>query len=317
MTTLREFQPQTDDFREQVLRGLRRPQKEVPSKFLYDERGSQLFDRICELNDYYPTRTESAIMREHASDMAALLGERCLLIEYGSGSSIKTRILLEHLRDPAGYVPVDISKEHLLSSARELARSYPQIPILPVCADYTDTYEVPRPEGTVSRSAVYFPGSTIGNFIRSEAVLFLKHIAEVCGSRGALLIGIDLIKDKGTLERAYDDSEGVTAEFTFNLLERINRELDGDFQRKHFEYQALYNESHARVEMYLVSRVEQRVRIGDAEIHLEEGERISTEYSHKFSLESFRELAEAVGFEVQRCWLDPDRLFSVQYLTIA
>jgi dimethylhistidine N-methyltransferase len=316
VTTLREFQPQTDDFREQILRGLRRPQKEVPSKFLYDERGSQLFERICELDEYYLTRTESAIMREHASDMAALLGERCLLIEYGSGSSTKTRTLLEHLRNPAGYVPVDISKEHLLSSARELARSYPQIPILPVCADYTDTYEVPQPEGTVSRWAVYFPGSTIGNFRRSEAVLFLQHIAEVCGSGGALLIGIDLIKDKGTLERAYDDSEGVTAEFMFNLLDRINRELDGDFQRKHFEYQALYDESHARVEMYLVSLVEQRVRIGDAEIQLEEGERIHTEYSHKYSLESFQELAEVAGFEVQRSWLDPDRLFSVQYLTI-
>jgi len=317
MTMLQEFQPDDDEFREQVLRGLRCSQKAIPCKFLYDERGSQLFERICELDEYYPTRTELAIMRGNASEIVALLGKRCLLIEYGSGSSIKTRVLLDHLTDPAGYVPVDISREHLLQSARALAQRYPGLQVLPVCADYTASYEIPRCRGKVDRRVVYFPGSTIGNFSVLEAAGFLQHVAKVCGHGGALLIGVDLIKDRATLEAAYNDREGVTAQFMFNLLERINRELDGDFRRERFGYQALYDEDLARVEMYLVSLEAQRVRIGDAEIRLEEGERIHIEYSHKYSFESFRALAAGADLEVGRIWTDPQNLFSVQYLTIA
>jgi dimethylhistidine N-methyltransferase len=314
--TLREFQPETESVYEQILRGLCRPQKEIPCKFLYDERGSRLFEQICELDEYYLTRTELAITREHAAEMASLLGERCLLIEYGSGSSLKTRILLEHLREPAAYVPVDISKEHLQRSAQELVARYPKLSVLPVCADYTADYELPRSESCPSRRAVYFPGSTIGNFTASEAEFFLKHIASLCGAGGALLIGVDLVKARKTLERAYDDSEGVTAEFMFNLLQRINRELDADFRRERFRYHAFYNEGRARIEMYLVSLGAQRVRIGETEIHLAEGEPIRTEYSHKFSLEGFRELAAGAGLEVRRVWTDPQKLFSVQYLTV-
>ena len=317
MTTLREFQPDHEDFREQVLQGLRRPEKAIPCKFLYDERGSELFERICQLDEYYPTRTELAIMREHVGEMARLLGERCLLIEYGSGSSTKTRILLDCLRDPAAYVPVDISREHLLQSTQALVKRYPDLQVLPICADYTAEYEIPRCDGEVSRRVVYFPGSTIGNFSVVEASGFLRHVTKICDRGGALLIGVDLIKDRATLEAAYDDSRGVTALFMFNLLHRINRELDGDFQPERFRYHAFFNDELARIEMYLVSLETQRVRIGEAEIQLQEGERIHTEYSHKYSLESFAELAATADLRVERVWTDPEKLFSIQYLAVA
>ena len=317
MTTLREFQPDHDEFREQLLEGLRRPEKAMPCKFLYDERGSELFERICELEEYYLTRTELAIMHEYAAEMARQLGRRCLLIEYGSGSSIKTRILLDHLRDPAAYVPVDISKEHLRRSSQALVERYPDLQVLPVCADYTAEYEIPHFGGEVSRRVVYFPGSTIGNFSASEATGFLRHVTKVCGRGGALLIGVDLIKDRATLEAAYDDRQGVTAEFMFNLLRRINRELDGDFRPERFRYHSFFNEELARIEMYLVSLEAQRVRIGEVEIQFQQGERIHTEYSHKYSLESFRELASAADLRVERVWTDPEELFSLQYLVVA
>ena len=317
MTMLHDFQPDPSEFREQVLQGLGRPEKEIPCKFLYDERGSELFERICELDEYYLTRTELKLTCEHAQEMARLLGRRCLLIEYGSGSSTKTRILLDHLSDPAAYVPVDISKDHLWQSSQALAERYPDLKVLPVCADYTAEYELPRFPGEVSRRVVYFPGSTIGNFSASEATGFLQHVSKVCGRGGALLIGVDLIKDRATLEAAYDDSQGVTAEFMFNLLQRINRELDGDFQPERFRYHAFFNEEFARIEMYLVSLEAQRVRIGEVEIALAEGEQIHTEHSHKYSLESFGELAAAADLRAERVWIDPEKLFSLQYLVVA
>src|SRR5262245_5175210 len=209
-TTSYDLAPQAS-IRDEVLHGLRRRPKELPPKLFYDERGSQLFDQICELEEYYPTRTEMAIMRIHALEMAALIGQDCLLVEYGSGSSLKTRILIDHLAAPAGYVPIDISREHLLRSAERLGMNYPDIQILPVWADYTAGITLPRPARRVALAVAYFPGSTIGNSHPSEAARLLRQIAELVGPGGGLLIGVDLRKDRATLELAYNDCAGVTA----------------------------------------------------------------------------------------------------------
>ena len=311
---IQDFAPEPADFRADLLAGLRAERKSIPCKYFYDERGSQLFERICELEEYYPTRTELAITREHADEMAACLGPRRLLIEYGSGSSAKTRILLDRMEDPAGYVPIDISREHLEHAARDLDRAYPDLEVLPVCADYTGDYALPEPSGPVRSAAVYFPGSTIGNFAPRAARDFLSHIGEVCGQGGGLLIGVDLKKDRAVLERAYDDAEGVTAAFNKNLLRRANREAGADFELGAFQHVAVYDDVAGRVEMHLESTRDQRVRIGTDAVFLAKGERIHTEDSYKYDLEGFAALADAAGFSVHSVWTDPERLFSVQYL---
>ncbi len=219
--------PTSAQFRRDVLNGLRAGWKSLPCKYFYDERGSRIFDEICRLPEYYPTRTESAIMQEQGAEMGRALGPGVVLVEYGSGSSLKTRILLSHLENAAAYVPLDISGEHLRRSAQNLAAQFPALPVLPLCADYTRPFHLPEIAG--APKAVYFPGSTIGNFAPDEAALFLRGIAEVVGPGGAVLIGVDLAKSAAILEPAYNDSQGVTAAFNLNLLERINRELDGDF----------------------------------------------------------------------------------------
>jgi len=308
-----DSRPKSDGFRDEVLRGLRQQQKEIPSKYFYDERGSRLFDRICELEDYYPTRTEAAIMREHVAEMAELLGPSCLLIEYGSGSSTKTRILLDHLREPAAYVPVDISCEHLLRAAADLRQVYPGLRVLPVCADYTAHFELPDRDGAVARTAVYFPGSTVGNFHPEQAREFLRHVVDVAGPGGALLIGVDLKKDPRILERAYNDREGVTAAFNLNMLARINRELGAEFDLDAFRHHAFYNEDHGRIEMHLVSLRAQTVRVGNVAIAFREGETIFTESSYKYDRDEFAQLAGRVGWTVERVWTDAQGLFSVQY----
>ena len=244
-----------------------------------------------------------------------MLGERCLLIEYGSGSSLKTRVLLDHKRDLAGYVPIDISRGHLLQSAASLRERYPLLAVLPVCADYTGDYQLPAPEGAVGRRVVFFPGSTIGNLEPAEASSFLKHIARICGRGGGILIGVDLHKDARTIELAYDDPGGISAAFALNLLERMNRELGSDFDLKRFGYDSSYDEVEQRVVMAVESLEDQVVRLGGQEIELEEGERIRTEYSYKFTLDGFRKLAAEADLEVERVWTDPQNLFSVQFLT--
>ena len=226
MSTTLERSPSLDlrQFHTDVLRGLRAPAKELPCKYFYDETGSALFEQITALEEYYPARTELAIMREHAPAMARLLGRRCLLIEYGSGSSTKTRLLLDQLRDPAGYVPIDVSSEYLQRSAQALAREYPQLDIRPLCHDFTAALELPLPAERVERRVVYFPGSTIGNYTPHEALALLRRTADLCG-RGGMLLGADLQKDTQVLEAAYNDRHGVTAAFNRNILVRINREL--------------------------------------------------------------------------------------------
>jgi dimethylhistidine N-methyltransferase len=296
-----------------VLQGLQDARKELPSKYFYDDTGSQLFERICELEEYYPTRTELGIMQEHIAEMSSLIGPDCLLIEYGSGSSTKIRLLLDALRSPVGYVAIEIAKEQLLRSVESLAAAYPDLEVLPVCADYTSNFTVPVPSRPISKRIAYFPGSTIGNFDREPARHFLQQIAQVCQG-GGLLIGVDLKKDFNILHRAYNDAEGVTAQFNLNLLERINQELSADFQLEQFSHYAFYNPAQGRIEMHLASLQPQVAHIGEHEISFKLGESIWTESSYKYTLEEFAQLASTAGFVVEHVWSDAQKLFSVQYL---
>lgn len=300
------------DFRSDVLSGLGSRPKSLPCKYFYDARGTELFDRICELDVYYPTRTELGIMRRHAREMAWLVGPRARLVELGSGSSTKTRILLDELDDLDAYVPVDISHEYLSRAATGLRRDYPHLEIVPVCADYTLPFDLPRSDRAI-RTVVYFPGSTIGNLAPHEARQFLKGVAGLCRHGGGLLIGVDLKKDTRLLEAAYDDREGVTAAFNLNLLARINRELGGEFDLARFRHRAFYDETEGRIEMQLVSSCRQSVRVERSVFGFGEGEPITTEYSYKYEVAEFAKLAATAGFACVRVWTDEQQLFSVQY----
>ena len=303
-------------FLSDVLEGLRRPQKTLPAKYFYDEVGSQLFETICELEEYYPTRTEMAIMERYIDEIVALLGPRCLLIEYGSGSSLKTRILLDRLVDPAGYVPIDISGDFLQDVAANLSADYPDLRIEPVVADYTRPFALPDIQPPPRRRVVYFPGSTIGNFEPAGAIHFLTRAAQVCGPGGGLLIGVDLQKDIQVLEAAYDDARGVTAAFNKNMLSRINRELGADFDLEGFDHRALYNRNEGRIEMHLVSQQAQSVTISGRRIDFERCETIHTENSYKYAPAQFGRLAARAGFVQEHVWTDEASYFSVQYLTV-
>jgi dimethylhistidine N-methyltransferase len=308
--------PGGDDFRAQVIEGLGQTRKRLPCKFFYDQRGSQLFDQICELPEYYLTRTELEILKKHVGEMAAALGPRCRVVEYGSGSSLKTRLLLDELRDPVSYVPLDISREHLHEAARRLEEKYPKLKVLPVCADYTRPFEIPDGDGAL-RTVVYFPGSTIGNFEPHEARDFLREAALRCGQEGGLLIGVDLKKDPALLHAAYNDAAGVTAQFNLNILARINRELDGKFPIDRFAHYAFYNPRLGRIEMHLISQASQVVRTAGRQFPFDDGESIFTESSFKYTLEEFESLAAASGWTVRQVWTDDRQLFSVQYLTVS
>ena len=306
-----------DSFLDDVLKGLTIYPKSLPCKYFYDARGSRLFDRITELDEYYLTRTELAIMQAHVGDMVDWLGARCLLVEYGSGSSLKTRILLDRMNDPAGYVPIDISSEHLARSVDLLQAAYPHVRMYPICADYTRSIVLPAGRFDAARVVVYFPGSTIGNFEPREIRAFLACMAKVAGPGGGLLIGVDLDKAPGVLEAAYNDAEGITAAFNKNLLDRMNAELGASFRPEAFRHEAVYEPDAGRVDMYLVSEREQTAEVGGHLVRFEEGERIHTEYSHKFTLERFADVANSAGFEVRDVWVDEQKMFSVQYLDVA
>jgi dimethylhistidine N-methyltransferase len=297
-----------------VVDGLSRPQKELACKWLYDARGSSLFELICQLDEYYPTRTELGIMQSHVRSMAALLGPGCVLVEYGSGSGLKTRLLLQHLVAPAAYVPIDISEPALADATARLSRAFPALRIAPVCADFTVPVDLPPPLLAGGRRAVYFPGSTIGNFHKPEMVGFLHEVARQCGAGGALLVGVDLLKERGVLERAYDDARGVTAQFNLNLLARVNRELGADFRLDRFRHRAVFDERHGRIEMHLVSSAAQVVTVGGRAFSFQEGETIWTESSYKYSLHEFAALAALAGWRLEATWTDARAWFSVQYL---
>lgn len=306
---------QTPGFRDDVIRGLSESKKELHCKYFYDERGSRLFDQICELPEYYPTRTEAKIMRQNADAIGQRIGDDAVLVEYGSGSSTKTRLLLDHLADQRAYLPVDISDEHLLRTADQLRLDYPNLQIDPIVADFTVGFDLPDAYQTTPVT-VYFPGSTIGNLRPDAAVNLLSEIAKQCHSGGGLLIGFDLDKSPQTLVAAYDDSAGVTAKFNLNLLSRINRELDGDFDLEQFAHVAIYNEEHSRIEIYIESQTQQTVTIGDVDITFAEGERIFTEYSHKYSVDQFTSMAEQAGFATDEVWTDENDLFAVMHLSL-
>lgn len=297
-------------FLDDVIEGLSRPDKALPSKYFYDARGSALFDQITELDAYYPTRTERGILDAHADDMAAAIGPEAVILEYGSGSSTKTRLLLDALERPAGYVPIDISAEHLAAAADRLRAAYPNLDVLPVAADYSEP--VPLPDLPPHRRRVlFFPGSTIGNFERDEAQAFLRRAASVLGEDGGLLLGVDRVKPTEVLLPAYDDPEGVTAAFNKNVLRRINDELGGDFDLDAFTHRAAWNADEARIEMYLVSQAAQTVRLDGRAFGFAEGETIHTEHSHKYTLESAAALAESAGFRLANHWSDDQDWFSV------
>lgn len=312
---VRDLSPADSVFLADVVSGLSADPKTLPCMYLYDERGSELFEAICELPEYYPTRTELGILDRYVDEMAKAIGARALVVEYGSGSGRKTRVLLNHLTDPVAYVPIEISREALDSSVADLRRAYPRLEILPICTDYTAHVDLPRPARKAERTCVYFPGSTIGNFAPAEARAFLRRMADVAGKDGCVLIGVDLEKERERLEAAYDDAAGVTAEFNLNLLHRIRDELDVEIPIEAFRHRALYNEGEGRIEMHLVSERDLRVEVGEKTLSFEKGETIHTENSYKYTLERFAELADGAGLQVDRVWTDPEQLFSVQLLS--
>jgi dimethylhistidine N-methyltransferase len=313
---LHDFEPSVDAFHAELLRGLSGRPKSIAAKFFYDETGCQLFDEICCLDEYYLTRTEMRILREKAAEICALFGPECRLVEFGSGSNAKTRILLDHLHSPATYVPVDIALEHLLRCSARLARVYPELCITPVCADFTTEFTLPEMPCPVRRTVAFFPGSTIGNLEPAEAENFFRRISLLCGPGGGLLIGVDLKKDRLTLERAYNDARGVTARFNLNLLTRINRSFGAGIRPDKFQHHAFYNEEFGRIEMHLVSLVEQTIQLNGTTFSFGEGEHIVTEHSYKYSVDEFAKLAGRSGWAVKRLWTDAANLFSVYYLAV-
>jgi dimethylhistidine N-methyltransferase len=298
-------------FRDDVLAGLSAPHKHLPPKYFYDWRGSKLFEAICELPEYYPTRTEMAIMQGCLGDLVRLLGAETQLVEFGSGASVKTRLLIARAR-PSLYVPIDISDAQLRAACTELAQMFPWLNITGVVADFGQPLKLPEFVGVpIRRKVVYFPGSTIGNLTPEDALEFLKGVREIVGPGGMLVIGVDLKKDKRTLEAAYDDARGVTAEFNLNLLARINRELGGDFQVKRFRHRAFYDEQLGRIEMHLESLYQQIVHVAGQRFEFLAGETIHTEISCKYTVEEFQRLARGARFHPEQVWTDPANLFAV------
>jgi dimethylhistidine N-methyltransferase len=299
-----------------VLTGLRQTPKVLPCKYFYDANGSRLFEEICKLDEYYLTRTELAIMQRRAGEIAGLIGPNCALIEYGSGASIKTRLLLDHLGRPTVYIPIDMSEDFLYRSAREIAVCYPSLEVKPLCADFTAKYVLPVLPQSVRRRVIYFPGSTIGNFGPAEADRLLARMAAICGTGSAVLLGFDLQKDLKVLLPAYDDAKGVTRDFNLNLLARINRELEANFDLDAFQHCVRYNRELNCIEMYLISKRAQDVEVAGQRISLAANESIRTERSHKYDIETFSRRITDVGLRVEKIWTDQRKYFAVAFLTV-
>ncbi len=312
-----DFHPAHDNFMQDVLTGLGKIQKEIPAKYFYDERGSALFDQISGLEEYYPTRTEIGLLERHRDEIAAALGQSCLLLEYGSGSGRKVSLLLSAMQHPLAYMPIDICKEYLLESSSRIAAAQPDLEVVAICADYMQLTTLPQAyKYHNATKVIFFPGSTIGNCTPMEAIRLLKNALKLIGPNGGMLVGVDLKKDSDILHAAYNDAYGVTAEFNLNMLARINRELGADFCPDAFCHHAFYNEQCGRIEMHLVSRKEQTVSIDNDAFHFQEGESIHTENSYKYTLQEFRSMSEAAGFQPMHAWVDERQLFSLHYLTV-
>jgi dimethylhistidine N-methyltransferase len=309
-----DYEPEVGDVYEQILDCLRRPVKTLPYMVTYDERGSQLFEQMCGAEEYYLFRTELTILQQYAGEIAAQIGEKALLVEYGSGNSAKTRALLDTLPQLAGYVPIDISREFLLESAQALAVAYPQIEFLPVCADYNTTFALPTPAQPAASTVAYFAGSTIGTMPPEEAVAFLARVRQRCGEESGLLISVDLKKDPATILRAYN-VPGITSEFILNVLRHLNHVWQADFVLDQFQFLSIYNSKAGRQEVSLVSLTDQTVQIGDAEIAFAAGERLWHSDVYKYTVAEFAELAAKAGWGVKKVWTDERNWFSVQYLS--
>ena len=307
--------PATSDLLSDVIGGLSSDPRALPCKYFYDERGAALFQKICELPEYYITRTEIDILDRHRAEIASQIGPNVELIGLGTGAGTKTRILIEALEKPAVYVPIDISEKQLRKSSMLFRKIFPNLEILPVCADYLQPVVLPSPRHKAARNVVYFPGSTIGNFEPPEALEFLRRVANVSGRGGGLLIGSDLQKDQNVIEAAYNDKAGVTAQFNLNLLVHINREIGANFDLSRWQHRAIYNSKAGRIEMYLISAADQTVRIQDRQFHFRAGEKILTEHSYKHTPEGFIDLAGQAGFDFVKLWTDDARLFGVFYFS--
>jgi dimethylhistidine N-methyltransferase len=311
---LYDLHPRLDDFKAEAIAGLQKNEKFISAKFLYDKRGSELFDEICNLPEYYITRTEMSILKTNAAEIAAKIGDG-VLVEFGSGSSQKVRIILDAMQKLPTYVALDISVQHLYESCLNLVKAYPTLEAIAICTDYTKPIKLPEiPSLTNKHKVAFFPGSSVGNLEPVEVIEFLKNTAKLLEPNGSLLIGVDLKKDTSILEPAYDDSQGVSAAFALNLLARINRELKANFNLDNFSYKAFYNPI-GRIEMYIVSLKKQVVNIDEIEITFEAGELLRTEYSYKYTIAEFQKLAAQAGFKSRQVWTDPQNLFSLHYLT--
>lgn len=307
------MKPRRSTFAADVLEGLSGPAKSIPPKHFYDAEGSELFEAICALDAYYPTRTEIGLLSRHAAEIAAEVPEDAVLVEFGSGASVKTRILLDAAPQIAAYAPIDISREALEAAAAAIRRDYPRLTLAPLAEDFTAALDLPAPVRGLPRFG-FFPGSTIGNFAPPDAAAFLANARRLLGEGARMLVGIDLVKDEATLLAAYDDPEGVTAAFNRNLLARINRELDGDFDLAAFDHRAVWNPAESRIEMHLVSRADQRVRVLGRSFDFREGERLHTENSYKFTVEGFSELAAQAGWRMGRSFVNPAPAFAAVLL---
>ncbi|MEA2953242.1 MAG: hypothetical protein QOJ96_2762 [Alphaproteobacteria bacterium] len=306
---------ESEPFATDVLKGLRSTPKSIPPKYFYDAAGSQLFERITELPEYYLTRTEVGILKNNASAITDTIRPGSALIEFGSGSSRKTRILLRAATSVAAYVPVDICGEMLDEEATRLRGEFPQLAVSPVVADFTQPFDLPAAASGVPRAG-FFPGSTIGNFEPHEAAAFLRHAGRILGRDAILIVGIDLVKDPDIINAAYNDSAGITKKFNLNLLIRMNRELGADFHLDSFEHHAFYNRERHRIEMHLASSKRQKVKVRGETIDFRAGETIHTENSYKYTVDSFGALARGTGWTPVSVWTDADRYFSVQALTL-
>lgn len=312
--TFYDYHPKPADFKLDVLGGLQQEQKKIPPKYFYDQRGSELFDAICDLEEYYPTRTELSILQENSAAISECVGTECMLIEPGSGSSYKVRTLLDNMK-PQAYIPMDISKTFLIEAANKISDDYPWLDVHASCIDFTDKLHLPATIQEAERKVAFFPGSSIGNFEPDDAVGFLTDVAEMVGKEGGLLIGVDLKKEKDMLDAAYNDAKNITADFNLNLLNRINSELNAEFSLENFEHRAFYNEQKGRIEMHLVSKIDQQIKIEDSLVDFERDETIHTENSYKYSVEEFQRLASNAGFSAARVWTDENEMFSLHYYT--
>lgn len=312
-----ESTPQNDEFLNDVLMGLTQSKKTLPCKYFYDEKGSQLFEAICDTDEYYVTRTEIGILQKNMNDIAQRVGPGCDILEFGSGAGVKIQLLLSGLHSPRSYIPIDISMEILEASSQKLAQRYPDVSVVPIVGDYHKHIELP--EGflnkTPHKKLVFFPGSTISNFAPDEAQQFLQRIHQLLSPGDGLLIGVDCVKPIHLLNAAYNDAAGITAAFNLNLLDRIANTFDTNLESKHFLHHAFFNNEHSRIEMHLVSKCKQVIQIAGETIHFERGETIHTENSYKYSLDGFKAMVEEAAFEPNTVWQDEEQLFSLHYLT--